>query len=57
MLDEAVERATRLDQLGVAAKAKLVALGVRLHTGEFENWSEEVEGECVESDRSLRNRR
>jgi predicted ATPase/class 3 adenylate cyclase len=41
-LDEAIESSARLAEPTVEARAKLVRLGVRLHTGETENWSAEV---------------
>jgi predicted ATPase len=47
VLDEAIDRADTLGEPAVSAKATLIGLGVRLHTGELENWSDEVEAATV----------
>jgi predicted ATPase/class 3 adenylate cyclase len=47
ILQEATERAERMDHPTVRAKAKLIALAVGQHTGELENWSDEVERESA----------
>src|SRR4029450_5523618 len=43
VLDQAIEHATILGEPAIEAKATLIGLSVRQHTGELENWTEQVE--------------
>ena len=47
VLDEAIERAAAIGEAGIEARAQLVRVGMRLLTGEAENWSEEVDREST----------
>jgi predicted ATPase/class 3 adenylate cyclase len=47
VLDEAIERAVAIGQDGIEARARLVRVLMRLHTGQAENWSDEVERESA----------